>query len=363
VVKFIVRGVDHLLKTEFGLTRGIADTSKIEHTFTEQGKKIKKQVHRVQLLDPATGTGTFLNETIKYIHANYFAGQDGIWEGYVGADLLPRIRGFEILMASYTMAHLKLGLTLAETGWTGDDRVNVFLTNSLEEPHDHIGSLFSQQLAKESEEASKVKKEQPIMIVMGNPPYSVSSGNKGERISSLIADYKKDLNEKKINLDDDYIKFIRYAQHFVDKNHEGMIAFITNNSYIDGITHRQMRKVLMESFDSIYIYDLHGNSKKKETALDGGIDQNVFDIMQGVSIIFAVKKSESKKLASVYHYDSYGKREEKYEHLLQSDVGSIVWTELLPVEPYYFFVPKDFSKTKGYEEGIKLNELFINSTS
>ena len=178
-MKFIVRGVDHLLKSEFGLSRGLADTSKIEHSFLEQGKKIKKQVHRVQVLDPATGTGTFLDETIKYIHDTYFAGQAGAWSGYVGQDLLPRIWGFEILMASYTMAHLKLGLTLENLGIdSSDERLNIFLTNSLEEPHDHLGTLFSAQLARESEEASKVKKEQPIMVVMGNPPYSVSSSNK-----------------------------------------------------------------------------------------------------------------------------------------------------------------------------------------
>ena len=359
VVKVIVRGVDHLLKSEFGLSRGLADTSKIEHSFLEQGKKINKQVHRVQVLDPATGTGTFLDETIKYIHDTYFAGQAGAWSGYVGQDLLPRIWGFEILMASYTMAHLKLGLTLEHLGIdSSDERLNIFLTNSLEEPHDHLGTLFSAQLARESEEASKVKKEQPIMVVMGNPPYSVSSNNKWEWIQNLIADYKKNLNERKINIDDDYVKFIRFAQYFVDNNKEGIIWFITNNSYVDGVTYRQMRKTLMESFDKIYIYNLHGDGRKKEVTPEWWKDENVFDIMQGVSIIFAVKNSTSKKLASVYHYDSYGKRDIKYERLEIQTIEDIKWEKLIPKEPYYFFVPKDFALEEKYNNGVKLDQLF-----
>lgn len=361
VVKFIVKGVDHLLKKEFWLAKGLADTSKIEHTFMEQGKKIKKQVHRVQVLDPATGTGTFLNEVIRYIHQTYFSQQSGMWAGYVGNNLLPRIRWFEILMASYTMAHLKLWLTLEDTGRKGDDRINIYLTNSLEEPHDNLGTLFSQQLAKESEQASKAKKDQPIMVVMGNPPYAVSSSNKWERIQELIQDYKKDLNERKINLDDDYIKFLRYAQYYIDKNGEGIVAMITNNSYIDGITHRQMRKTLLESFDKIYVYDLHGNSKKKETAPDWSKDENVFDIMQGVSIIFAVKTSTSKKHATIYHYDSYGKRDNKYQKLQSQQIGDIKRTKLTPPEPYYFFVPKDFEAIQKYEKWIEIKKLFVEN--
>ncbi len=394
VVEFIVKWVDHILKEDFGLGMWLADTSKVEKDFKDMSsnydarykdwyKRIKKTVHRVQVLDPATGTGTFLNETIKYIHKTYFAWQSGIWQNYIAKDLLPRIWGFEILMASYTMAHLKLGLTLADTGWKNDDRVNIYLTNSLEEAHDNIGSLFSQQLARESEQASKVKNEQPIMIVMWNPPYAVSSSNKGEWIQNLIADYKKDLNERKINLDDDYIKFIRYSQHFIDKNNEWIIWMITNNSYIDGITHRQMRKELMKSFDKLYIYDLHGNSKKKETDPSGGKDENVFDIMQGVSIIFAVKKTCRDGLADrpqitknnspekntkkslfceVYHYDSYGKRDLKYEKLNNTDISTVKWVKLEPVAPYYFFVPKDFSAMEEYEKGVKVDELFVEQS-
>jgi predicted helicase len=367
VVQFIVRGVDHLLKSEFGLSRWLADTSKIEHTFTEQEKKIKKQVHRVQLLDPATGTGTFLNETIKYIHAHYFAWQDGIRSGYVTTDLLPRIRGFEILMASYTMAHLKLGLTLADTGRTGEDRFNIYLTNSLEQPHDHIWSLFSQQLARESEEASRIKKEQPIMIVMGNPPYSGESSNNGDYIMKLMEDYKKEpwwmqklqeQNSKWIN--DDYVKFIRFAKSFIEKNNEGIIGYICPHGFLDNPTFRGMRWKILDTFDSIYTVDLHGNSKKKETTPDWWIDQNVFDIMQGVAITFFVKTGNKKKwaLATVYHTDLYGKREVKYDWLLKNSLDTIDFKKLENIAPNYFMVQKDFGLQKKYDSFVSVSELF-----
>jgi predicted helicase len=202
-------------------------------------------------------------------------------------------------MASYTMAHLKLGLTLEETGRKGDDRINVYLTNSLEEPHDNLGTLFSQQLAKESEQASKVKKEQPIMVVMGNPPYSGISSNNGERITKMIEDYKYidgvHFGERKHRLQDDYVKFIRFAESFVEKNGEGIVAYINNHGFLDNPTFRGMRWHLLQTFDSIYIVDLHGNSKKKEVAPDGSVDQNVFDIQAGVSIQFFVKTGKSRK--------------------------------------------------------------------
>jgi predicted helicase len=194
------------------------------------------------------------------------------------------------------------------------------------------------------------------LIVAGNPPYSVSSTNKGEWIQNLIADYKKNLNERKINLDDDYIKFIRYGQHFIDKNGSGILAFITNNSFIDGITHRQMRKSLMESFDKIYILDLHGNSSKKEKDPNGGSDENVFDIQQGVSINILIK-SGSKNL-KIYHKDVYGKRQFKYEHLADSTLNSIKWDKVTSEKPNYFFTSKDVFSNDGYLKFLSLAELF-----
>jgi predicted helicase len=303
VVNFIVRAVDEILKTEFGLTQGLADTSKTTVKLQTQNydKRTKKytetteEVHKVQILDPATGTGTFLAETIKHIHKK-FAGQKGLWSNYVENHLLPRLNGFELLMASYAMAHLQLDLLLTETGYkpTKDQRFRVYLTNSLEEHHPDTSTLFANWLSSEANEANHIKRDNPVMVVMGNPPYSVSSSNKSEWIESLTADYKKDLNERNIQpLSDDYIKFIRFGQHFIDKTGEGILAYISNNSFIDGIIHRKMREELMKSFDKIYILDLHGNAKKKETMPDGSPDQNVFDIMQGVSINIFVKKKRT----------------------------------------------------------------------
>jgi predicted helicase len=251
-------------------------------------------VHRVQILDPATGTGTFLAEAVKHIHKK-FEGQQGIWSNYVENHLLPRLNGFELLMASYAMAHLKLDLLLTETGYkpTTNQRFRVYLTNSLEEHHPDTGTLFANWLSTEANEANHIKRDTPVMCVIGNPPYSVSSSNKNEWIENLTADYKKNLNERNIQpLSDDYIKFLRLGQYYVEKTGEGILAFISNNSFIDGIIHRKMREELMKTFDKIYILDLHGNAKKKETAPDGSIDQNVFDIMQGVSINIFVKKKK-----------------------------------------------------------------------
>lgn len=294
VVNFIVRAVDDILKTEFDLPQGLANTSKTKIKVDVQGKKVEQEVHKVQILDPATGTGTFLAEVVKHIHKK-FQGQQGIWSNYVETHLLPRLNGFELLMASYAMAHLKLDLLLTETGYkpTTNQRFRVYLTNSLEEHHQDTGTLFANWLSTEANEANHIKRDSPVMVVIGNPPYSVSSNNKGEWIENLTADYKKNLNERNIQpLSDDYIKFLRLGQHYVEKTGEGILAYISNNSFIDGIIHRKMREELMKTFDKIYILDLHGNAKKKETAPDGSVDQNVFDIMQGVSINIFVKKKK-----------------------------------------------------------------------
>jgi predicted helicase len=373
VVNFIVRAVDDILKTEFDLPQGLADTSKIKikkkavtQTGTGANSKIKEvehevEVHKVQILDPATGTGTFLAEVVKHIH-NKFEGQQGIWSKYVTNDLIPRLNGFELLMASYAMAHLKMDMLLTETGYkpTDEQRFRIFLTNSLEEAHPDTATLFSSWLSDEADQANAVKRDAPVMVVIGNPPYSVSSTNKSEWILNLIKDYKKDLNERKINLDDDYIKFTRYGQHFIDKNGEGVLAYISNNSFIDGITHRQMRKHLLESFDKIYILNLHGNAKKKEVCPDGSSDQNVFDIMQGVSINIFVKTGKKKKneLGEVFHSDLQGKRESKYDFLNENSIKSFKWNKLDNQEPYHFFVPKDFDLKLDYEKGFKVNDLF-----
>ena len=375
VVNFIVRAVDDILKTEFNLPDGLAENSKTkikvnlqetDKRYKDNIKTVEEEVHSVQILDPATGTGTFLSEVIKQIHKK-FEGQQGIWSNYVDTHLLPRLNGFELLMASYAMAHLQLDLLLKETGYksTRDQRFRVYLTNSLEEYHKDTGTLFANWLSSEANEANKIKRDAPVMCVIGNPPYSVSSTNKSEWIQHLITDYKKDLNERKINLDDDYIKFIRYGQHFIDKNGYGILAYISNNSFIDGITHRQMRKSLLESFDNIYILDLHGSAKKNETTLDGSKDENVFDIQIGVSINIFIKTGEKRKgkLAKVNHFGLYGLRKDKYSELLGSSISSIKWNKLGYKEPGFFFVPKDFSEERTYAEGFKLDEIFIENNT
>jgi len=364
VVNFIVRAVDDILKTEFGLPMGLADTSKTTVTVNVQGQKVKKEVHKVQILDPATGTGTFLAEVVKQVYKQ-FEGQQSLWNNYVEEHLIPRLNGFEILMASYTIAHLKLDMLLRETGYqpTKDQRFKIYLTNSLEEYHPDTGTLFANWLSAEANEANHIKRDTPVMVVVGNPPYAVSSTNKGAWIQNLIADYKKDLNEKKLNLDDDYIKFIRYGQHYIDKNGCGILAYISNNSFIDGITHRQMRRRLLESFDKIYVVDLHGNAKIQEICSDGSVDQNVFDIMQGVSINIFIKTLLKKKteLGQVFHHSLQGKREFKYDQLNTSGIESINWEKLKCTDPGYFFVQKDFKEIEKYETFFRLHDLFLIS--
>ena len=364
VVRFIVRAIDDVLKKEFGLN-GLADSSKVEIAGVSQGKKFKQTVHKVQILDPATGTGTFLNEVIAHVKKS-FVGQEGRWANYASEDLLPRLHGFEIMMASYTIAHLKLSTTLKESGVDiNKGRLGVYLTNSLEKAESYDDTLFAgmglgQAITNESIAANKIKNDFPIMVVLGNPPYNISSQNKGVWIGELLKDYKKELGEQNLNaLSDDYVKFIRFAQYLIDKNGEGVIGMITNNSYIDGITHRQMRKTLLETFDSIYILDLHGNARWGETAPDGSADQNVFSIMQGVSIAIFVKKAGKKKsLGTVYHAEMFGKQKDKYESLDNATMEKTKWQKLDYSEPYYFFVPKDFRAAAEYEAGFSLVEFF-----
>jgi predicted helicase len=382
VVNFIVRAVDDILKSEFNLTQGLADTSKTKikkKAFTQTGtganSKIKEveteiEVHKVQILDAATGTGTFLAEVVKHIHKK-FEGQQGIWSKYVTTDLIPRLNGFELLMASYAMAHLKMDMLLTETGYkpTDDQRFRIFLTNSLEEANPDSQTLFSSWLSDEADQANAIKRDSPVMVVIGNPPYSGISSNNGKWISDLIEDYKyvngQHFKERKHWLNDDYVKFIRFGQHFIDKNGEGVLAYINPHGYLDNPTFRGMRWHLMQSFDKIYTIDLHGNSKKKETAPDGSVDQNVFDIMQGVSINLFIKtgKKKKKELAQVFHYDLFGKRNLKYDFLTENSLRDISFKELEPNEPNYFFIPKNDEGRSEYESGFRVDELFtLNNT-
>ncbi|MEO8886111.1 MAG: type ISP restriction/modification enzyme [Mucilaginibacter sp.] len=380
VVNFIVRAVDDILKTEFNLPNGLADNSKIKikqkaftQATTDRRSVVKEveteiEVHKVQILDPATGTGTFLAEVVKQVY-NKYKGQQGIWSSYVENHLIPRLNGFELLMASYAMAHLKLDMLLTETGYkpTRDQRFKIYLTNSLEEHHPDTSTLFANWLSSEANEANHIKRDTPVMVVMGNPPYSGESANKGEWIMNLMEDYKKEpggkeklkeRNPKWIN--DDYVKFLRYGQHFIERNGEGVLAFINPHGFLDNPTFRGMRWNLLKTYDKIYTIDLHGNSKKKEVSPGGSADVNVFDIMQGVSINLFVKtgKKKESELGNVFHYDLFGKRESKYQFLLNSDLKNINFDLLSNLAPKYLFKQTDVENENEYKKGCLISDLF-----
>jgi predicted helicase len=375
VVNFIVRAVDDVLKTEFNLPQGLADTSKTKiRVNTDVAdkrsvtgyKQVEKEVHRVQILDPATGTGTFLAEVVKHIHKK-FKGQQGIWSKYVANDLIPRLNGFELLMASYAMAHLKMDMLLTETGYkpVGDQRFKIYLTNSLEEAHPDSGTLFSSWLSDEADQANAIKRDAPVMCIIGNPPYSGVSSNNGKWITNLINDYKKEPDGSKLKeqnskyLNDDYVKFIKFSEHYINNTGEGVLAFISNNGYIDNPTFRGMRSSLSKSFTDIYIIDLHGSTKKKEVAPDGSTDQNVFDIMQGVAIIIAVKNKNDKGDATLHHYDCYGKRVSKYKYLEDNNLNTIPFNSFKPSLPFYNFYKINNELQNKYYDLIALDDLFI----
>lgn len=385
VVNFIVRAVDDVLQTEFGLAEGLADTSKITIAWDsgqndKKGKPIlaRKEVHRVQVLDPATGTGTFLAEVIKQIEPKVKDVAPGMWSGYIEKDLIPRLHGFELLMASYAMCHMKLDMMLTELGYqpsANPPRLGVYLTNSLEQGERDSRDLFmAQWLTREAREASTVKRQTPIMCVLGNPPYSGESANKGDWIMGLIEGYKKEpggqqklqeRNPKWIN--DDYVKFMRLAEHTIAKNGEGVLGFITNHGWLDNPTFRGMRWHLLNTFDKLWVLDLHGNAKKKEVAPDGSADKNVFDIQQGVAIVIGVKKKQAnakttKPLAQVQHAELWGDRAGKYQALQSLDLRNPLWQPLVPQAPQLVLVPRDTQLLAEYQAGFSLQAFMpVNS--
>ena len=320
VVNFIVRAVDGVLRSEFDLPLGLADTSKVIIDWDtgqtdKKGKRltIRKEVHKVQILDPATGTGTFLAEVIKQIAPKVKSSAEGMWSKYIERDLIPRLHGFELLMASYAMCHMKLDMILTSLGYkpTGaPPRLSVYLTNSLEEGEPANQTLpFAQWLSNEVKQANTVKRDMPIMCIIGNPPYSGISQNMGDWIVKLIEDYKYidgvHFKERKHWLHDDYVKFIRMSEHLIEKNGEGVLGFITNHGYLDNPTFRAMRWRLMQTFDKIYVLDLHGNANKREVTPEGDADKNVFDIRQGVAILIGLKtlaQNQSQQRCTIQSY-------------------------------------------------------------
>lgn len=361
VVNFIVKSVDTILKKQFGLVNGLSDTSKLPN-----------KRHRVQILDPATGTGTFISTIIREIYSPFKKNrQEGRWPAYVHNDLLPRIHGFELMMAPYTIAHLRLGIAFRKTGfWDFHRRLGIYLTNSLEEgtkQQEMFAFGLAESIADESKEAAIIKSETPVMVVIGNPPYSGISSNETEYANSLVYRYKVEpggsqkLQERKHWLNDDYVKFISLAETMVSKSGEGIVAMITNNGYLDNPTFRGMRWHLAKTFDTIFILDLHGNAKKKEKSPDGSKDENIFDIMQGVGIILAIKTGKKKpdQLATVYHSEIYGTRKHKFEELGKPRQ----WQKLTPDAKMLYFVPKNINGQDGYENGFLVNKLFVANTT
>jgi predicted helicase len=385
VVSYIVRSVDHILKNDFRLRGGLADTAKLKTTPAGD-----EEMHKVLILDPATGTGTFLYSVINHIY-EAMKGEQGMWSAYVSEHLLPRLFGFELLMAPYAVAHLKLGLQLDALGYDfkADERLKVYLTNTLEEAHEVSRlPLFAQRLAEEANAASRIKQEYPVMVVLGNPPYSGHSMNVGAWIAGLLRGHDTRTGESTENyfevdgqplgerqpkwLNDDYVKFIRFAQWRIEQTGYGVLAFVTNHGYLDNPTFRGMRQSLMRTFDDVYVLDLHGNAKKKERAPDGGKDDNVFDIQQGVAVgLFVRRRGGDEGVAKVHHADLWGERETyaqdsrgeralsggKYHWLSVNDVGTTGWTELEPQSPFYLFKPQDEIAGEEYLSGWALREM------
>jgi predicted helicase len=360
VVSYIVRSVDAILKSRFNLPLGLADNSKNPDT----------QQPRVQILDPATGTGTFLYGVVDRIYQNLEdMGISGSWNQYVQENLLNRLFGFELLMAPYAIAHLKLGLQLQNLGYEfrNKQRLGVYLTNTLDEALKKSEVLFAQFVAQEANEASAIKRDVPVMVVLGNPPYSGHSANKSEWIAGLVKDYYyvdglplKERNSKW--LQDDYVKFIRFGQWRVSQTGFGVLAFVTNHGYLDNPTFRGMRQNLMQTFTDIYVLDLHGNSKKKEVSPDGSPDQNVFDIQQGVSIGIFIKEPGKSTPAKVHHAELWGSRTSKYEILNQLDIETTEWVAVEPQSPEYLFIIQNIDLRTEYNSGWKLTEIFPVNT-
>ncbi|MBP6965582.1 MAG: N-6 DNA methylase [Armatimonadetes bacterium] len=351
VVSYIVRSVDHLLQTKFDKPLGLADPE-------------------VMILDPACGTGTFLFEVVKLIHQRLAEnGQLGSWNSYVEEKLLPRLFGFELLMAPYTIAHLKMGMLLEELGYEfkSDQRLGIYLTNTLEPgTKEQVPLGFAGFITEEANAAADVKQTKPIMVVLGNPPYSGHSANKGAWIEGLLKGrlpdgakvsgyYEVDgkpLGEKNPKwLQDDYVKFIRFGQWRIDETGYGILAYVSNHGYLDNPTFRGMRQSLMRTFSEISILDLHGNCKKKEKAPDGGPDENVFDIQQGVAIGMFVKEKDTSGAGTVRHAHLWGSRKTKYSDLCESDVAKTEWKDAAPDSPFYLFVAGDAGLRAEYNRG------------
>ena len=352
VISYIVRSVDSLLKTELNRPDGLADDNTL-------------------ILDPATGTGGFLLSVLdhvrEYVTETYGTGE---WTQYINAQLVRRIFGFELLVAPYTIAHLKLSLFLQAQGWRADERLRIYLTNTLEHPQEMQESLpFTEFISDEANAALSVKRDEPLLVILGNPPYQRHSANPSRIggnltfIGELIENYRQvdgePLGERNSKaLQADYVKFTRWAQWRIDKNGEGVIGYIVNNSFLDGPMFRGMRQSLLDSFNAIYLLNLHGSNRRTEAIPTAQRNENVFDISQGVCILLCVKESDNPAPAKVCYADIWGSRDEKYKVLSETDVQSTEWDELQSTSPYYLFVPQATDYSAEYESGWEITNIF-----
>ncbi|MEK7397130.1 MAG: N-6 DNA methylase [Candidatus Poribacteria bacterium] len=349
VVQYIVSSINYILKRHLNKPDGFADTS-------------------VTVLDPAAGTLTFLYKAInKAIEESNEKHGKGAKRSLIREHILNNFYAFEIKMAPYAIGHLRLSYLLESEGYKlkTDERIKLYLTNALEmEELSEMNFPGMASLSQESHLAMQVKSEQPILVILGNPPYFGQSSNTGEWITKEIkAYYQVDghpLNEKQSKwLRDDYVKFIRLAQWKIDQAGEGVLGFITNHSYLDNPTFRGMRQSLMNSFDEIYILDLHGSALKKEVCPDGSKDENVFDIMQGVAISIFIKKKGEHGNCKIHYSELWGTRESKYGWLRGHDISTTDWQELSPKSEFYLFIPRDESFLNVYEKNLKITDIFL----
>jgi hypothetical protein len=372
VVSYIVRSLHNILKENFNRQDGFASES-------------------VTVLDPAAGTLTFLAEASKLAVEEFISKYgEGGKENLIREQILKNFYAFELMMAPYAVGHLKMSFLLEELGYMlkKDDRFKLYLTNTLEMEElaqTELPGMVS--LSEESHLAGRVKKEQPVLVILGNPPYSGMSANRGKWIDDLLkkgyvrTDGMKDggyyqvdgksLGEKNPKwLQDDYVKFIRFAQWKIDQAGEGILGFITNHSYLDNPTFRGMRQSLMNSFNEIYVLDLHGNTLKKEKCPDGSKDENVFDIRQGVAIALFIKTKRNPPIpplekggkggfdSRVYHSQIWGLRKKKYDWLSENDIKTAKWNKLSPKSEFYLFIPREEKLLRSYEKYPKITEIY-----
>ena len=348
-VRYIIKSIDEILKYRLNIADGIYG----------------EEVH---ILDFAAGTGTFMLGAIEKAFENAKQnGIAGVWENIVSDFILKRLYGFEFLIVPYVLAHFRIHEYLKDLNYDykKNDRLQLYLTNTLDNSAGGQVKMFPQMQA-ESDNAYKIKNEEPILVIMGNPPYNNKSEeiNRKEWIENLLKDYKENLNEKKINLDDDYIKFIRFAHWKMENAEKGIIGIIVNNSFISGVTHREMRRKIMQTFDEIYILDLHGNVNKGEKCPDGSIDFNIFNIKEvGVCIALFVKTGlKNNKNKGIYFNEVFGTQDYKKNYLIDKSIADEKWVELEDDKKWHWFT-KVKSNEKYLKEFIGLTEIFneINS--